>query len=857
MAAGERGEESAAQRMQRISDITDEALRFIAHISGCEKMPLVSLEEAVEPLVSILPDVRRRVYISKENCENPADGLTQDESASIMLYTMEWESVDESLYRVLNKILRSEDRRRQLKPWHLFLRLFLNALFRLPLLSTTVYRGVLSDLSRQYREGETIVWWGFSDCTTSVGVLQSELCLGMTGHRTMFAIKCHSARDIHKHSTYPDENAVLLMAGTQFRVISYLNQGDLHIIQLEETIPPLPLVQPPPKPAPSPIISIPVDDGAPAEAFVQRDSYFKDVNMWPELIPFIRGCEKMPLVSLEEAVEPLVSILPDVRARVYLAKTRCENPADGLTQDESASIMLYTMEWEPADETLYYVLNTILRSEDRRRQLKRWHLFLRLFLNALFRLPLLSTTVYRGVRLDLSMQYREGETIVWWGFSDCTTSVGVLEPELYLGKTGHRTMFAIKCHSGRDIHRHSMYEAENEVLLMAGTQFRVIGCLNQGDLHIIQLEETIPPLPFVQPPPKPAPSPIKPMPIGLSSDTSKISPFYDACRENNISSVENYLKTMTVEEINRIEPNGSTALHVAAYRGHEKIVELLLQKGASYLTINKYNLTPLGEAKTDKIRQLIRRRMNKKRFVSDSVEWILQTNDADYQAHEYFKKLESYGKDPQFHKLIIYIRKNYLEKDLQDVDGINTIKEYFDKAINEKDPAYLLTAYTAETGFYTTLNVDLAKLHLENLTNEENLSRAYYIGIVARHPKFDTLSFTGEVFRGMMITAGDVTKYKIGTRILTKTFSSTSKQRHVASTFHEKKTDKDDRLSAICIYQIRNKRTAFDIQRLSLFAYEEEVLILPYSAFKIIDVIHNKEHSPQIEIKLRECEPWL
>ncbi|CAM4960244.1 unnamed protein product, partial [Rotaria socialis] len=596
-------------------------------------------------------------------------------------------------------------------------------------------------------------------------------------------------------------------------------------------------------------------DGAPEEAFVQRDLYFKDVNMWPELIPFIRGCEKMALVSLEEAVEPLISILPDVQRQAYVAKENCDNPADGLTQDESASIMLYTMEWGPADECLYHVLNKVLRSEDQRRQLRPWHLFLRLFLNALFRLPLLSTTVYRGARSDLSMQYREGETIVWWGFSDCTTSVSVLES--FLGKTGHRTMFAIKSHSGRAIHRHSWLEAENEVLLMAGTQFKVISCLDQGDLHIIQVEETIPPLPLVQPPPKPAPSPIKPMPIGPSSDTSKISPFYDACRENNISLVENYLKTMTVEEINRIEPNGSTALHVAAYRGHEKIVELLLQKGASYLTINKYNLTPLDEAKTDKIRQLIHRRMNKKRFVSDSVEWILQTNDADYQAHEYFKKLESYGKDPQFHKLIIYIRKNYLEKDLQDVDGINTIKEYFDKAINEKDPAYLLTAYTAETGFYTTLNVDLAKLHLENLTSKENLSRAYYIGIIARHPKFETLSFTGEVFRGMMITASDVTKYKVGTRILTKTFSSTSKQKHVASTFHEKKTDKDDRLSTICIYQIRNNRTAFDIQRLSLFAYEEEVLILPYSAFKIIDVIQNKEHSPQVEIKLRECEPWL
>ncbi|CAF3781653.1 unnamed protein product [Rotaria sp. Silwood1] len=245
---------------------------------------------------------------------------------------------------------------------------------------------------------------------------------------------------------------------------------------------------------------------------------------------------------------------------------------------------------------------------------------------------------------------------------------------------------------------------------------------------------------------------------GSSSNASKTSPFYDACRENNISLVEHYLKTMTLEEVNRMEPNGSTALHVAAYRGHEKIVELLLQKGASYSAINKFNNTPLDEARTDKIRQLIRRRMNHKRFVSDSVEWILQTNDADYQAHEYFKKLESYGKDRHFYKLIDYIKKNYLEQELQDIDGINTIKQYFEKAIDEKDPTYLLTAYTAETDFYTTLNVDLAKLQLQNLTAKENLSRAYYIGIIACHPKFETLSYIGKVYRGMMITGNYVKK---------------------------------------------------------------------------------------------------
>ncbi|CAF4520862.1 unnamed protein product, partial [Rotaria magnacalcarata] len=36
---------------------------------------------------------------------------------------------------------------------------------------------------------------------------------------------------------------------------------------------------------------------------------------------------------------------------------------------------------------------------------------------------------------------------------------------------------------------------------MAATQFKVMGCLNQGNLHIIQLEETKPPFPLLQPVP--------------------------------------------------------------------------------------------------------------------------------------------------------------------------------------------------------------------------------------------------------------------------------------------------------------------------------------------------------------------
>ncbi|CAF5195564.1 unnamed protein product, partial [Rotaria magnacalcarata] len=244
MATAGGGEEAAAQRAIRFSDVVQESLEILEPIGGYSKVPLVSLEEAVVPLVPILPDVQAHAYVAKLKCKKPADNLTPDESASIMLYTMGWKPLNECLYAVLNDTLRTKNRQEKLPLWYLYLRLFLNALFRLPLVPAMAYRGVRLDLSNRYIKGESIVWWGFSSCTTSMGVLQSDLFLGKSGTRTMFTLQCKSARDIRKHSFFPTEDEVLLMAATQFKIVSSLDQGDLHMIQLEETTPPFPLLQP-------------------------------------------------------------------------------------------------------------------------------------------------------------------------------------------------------------------------------------------------------------------------------------------------------------------------------------------------------------------------------------------------------------------------------------------------------------------------------------------------------------------------------------------------------------------------------------------------------------------------------------
>ena len=247
MASSNAGQKSAL----RFADLGTLPKRMLAPIEGYEKMPLVSLEEAIKPLVSIVPKVERNVFIVKQNCEEPEDGLTSDESASIMLYTYESMPQDHSLYVILNATLRLEQRQK-LIPWFLYLRLVLNALTRLPSKRRFLNRGVRGDLQAQYPIGKSIIWWGFSSCTSSIGVLECESFFGKTGTRTLFQIDCETGKDVKNHSFMQHEEEILLLPARQFVVASSLDSGNgLHIIQLVETEPKYPLLEPVPLPNPT------------------------------------------------------------------------------------------------------------------------------------------------------------------------------------------------------------------------------------------------------------------------------------------------------------------------------------------------------------------------------------------------------------------------------------------------------------------------------------------------------------------------------------------------------------------------------------------------------------------------------
>jgi hypothetical protein len=230
--------------------ITDEPKQLLQPILGYALEPLLSLEDACQPVLTIVPHLSAHIWIAKENSKNPSDGLTQDESAAIHLYTMEWDpnvyETRESLYSHLNRTLKEIDRTK-LRPWFRYLKLFLTALAKLPLVPRqTVWRGIRKDLSDDYPKDSKATWWGFSSCTTSLDVLESELYLGNTGTRSLFSIETFNARSIRAHSHFKTEDEILLLPGTYFEVISQLkSSSDLNIIHLRQIRPPHELLEPP------------------------------------------------------------------------------------------------------------------------------------------------------------------------------------------------------------------------------------------------------------------------------------------------------------------------------------------------------------------------------------------------------------------------------------------------------------------------------------------------------------------------------------------------------------------------------------------------------------------------------------
>lgn len=195
---------------------------------------LLSLEEAIEPICNLLPELKRFARLAKRHCTYPNEhDLTKDEAAAIYLYTMDMS--DETRFtRRLNETLRAENRS-DVRPWFPYLKLLDSAVSKLPTFKGIVWGGTNTDVSQAFKSNEKITWWSITSCSTTVSVIQSFF--GTSTQSTLFKIECVNGKSIEAYTCYPNENEIILMPGSTFQTISDpLNYDDgIHIVQLKET----------------------------------------------------------------------------------------------------------------------------------------------------------------------------------------------------------------------------------------------------------------------------------------------------------------------------------------------------------------------------------------------------------------------------------------------------------------------------------------------------------------------------------------------------------------------------------------------------------------------------------------------
>jgi hypothetical protein len=216
-------------------------------IVGYAAEPLLPLAEACAPLTDILHNLSFYVELAlTETPQEPPDGLTVDESAAVRLYTIEWAAPHRSLYSMLNRTLKKDDRE-NLRPYYKYMKLFLTALVKMPCVpSSTVWRGVTKNMSEAFPPGTPVTWWAFSSCTTELTVLENNMYLGNSGSRTLFSVEAINGRTVRAHSHFVTEDEILLLPGTHMVVKSLFSPApDLHIIHLKQIVPKEMLLEPP------------------------------------------------------------------------------------------------------------------------------------------------------------------------------------------------------------------------------------------------------------------------------------------------------------------------------------------------------------------------------------------------------------------------------------------------------------------------------------------------------------------------------------------------------------------------------------------------------------------------------------
>jgi hypothetical protein len=340
--------------------------------------------------------------------------------------------------------------------------------------------------------------------------------------------------------------------------------------------------------------------------------------------------------------------------------------------------------------------------------------------------------------------------------------------------------------------------------------------------------------------------------------------FYSACLEGDFNKAR---ACFIYSSLNRPDNDGNTPLHIVSSKGYTELLELLFRYHADQTLKNNAGLTAEQMAKDDQIKNLFKTQMKPKAdtehlvgSVSD-VEWVDNYKNAYRIAYENLEHMKRWLLKVPLKKLLNEMKIGYIDKmKLSYKKSEDDLQNYLKPAFDNQDLVALIKAYSSGgTGFCTKLNYDLAEigsnfrfLSTQNLFNSgyldneppKGLGQHIFAAILINHPYFQSYYYTGDpTHRGMKITPEDLAQYKVDSIVLTRSFLSTSKAKNVAEVFKGDAgpltVDADGKLPVQCVYKVINPRSSLNIETISVFPEEEEVLILPFVVFRITAVDMN------------------
>ncbi|CAF3555092.1 unnamed protein product [Rotaria socialis] len=240
--------------------------------------------------------------------------------------------------------------------------------------------------------------------------------------------------------------------------------------------------------------------------------------------------------------------------------------------------------------------------------------------------------------------------------------------------------------------------------------------------------------------------------------------------------------------------------------------------------------------------------------------WPVDKNDKTMTIvegfHEKFKKMKESSSIVDSIYTIEETLLNFMDRNDKDW---NDVKECFKQAKELDDPKLIIESYTITKKFSRCLNRHSATntdhslkryctlLNCPTLAWTQEYTEAFTK--ILFHPKLKSLEAQNiTVYRGMVLEdEKPIANCIVDRIIITTTFLSTSASRVVADMFGT--TPPESMISVLCTYKIRGttRRTALNLQSISVFPEEEEILIMRFIPFRIVSV-ERTEDGRKIEI---------